>query len=140
MSPTQTDPGPPGARASTSVGASDQCVTPTVAPERSTTKTRPVSPESLVVTNRSSCTTSALASTIAGSLKVRTVAPRGALGATASPIENGMATSSPISVLGIQELVQPRPDPPRRHQVVVLLARGAGGRRPPRAHRPQQRV
>src|SRR4029077_3557868 len=131
MSPTQTEPGPAGARASTSVGSSDQCVTPTVAPVRSTAKTRPASPESLVVRKRPSCTTRPLASTIAGSWKEKAVVPCGASGVTASPTAKGAATSRPTRALGIQQLAQPWPDPPRRHQLVVLLAGGATRHRLP---------
>ena len=68
MSPTQTSPPPAGARASTSTGSADHCVTPTVSPVAgSTVKTRPESPESLVVTSRPSTTARPLDSTISGS-------------------------------------------------------------------------
>ena len=79
MSPTHTSPSvpsPAGASASTSSGAAAHVVTPTVWPEpRSTVKTRPVSPESLVVTSSPSTTASPLDSTISGSSNLITSLP-----------------------------------------------------------------
>ena len=131
MSPTQTNPGPPGASDSTSVGSSDQCVTPTVAPVRSTAKTRPVSPGVVGGEEQTVLRDQRARLDDRRVRKEKTVVPCGACGVTASPTTKGAATSSPTRALGIQQLAQPRPDAPRRHQLVVLLAGGAAGDRLP---------
>src|SRR4051794_13877717 len=137
MSPTHTAPGPAGASASQSVGWLDQRVTPTVRPSFATANTRPVSPESLVVTNKPSSTTRALASTIAGSVKLSTWSPL-VPEALAAPSTNGAATTSPaqyptgrlciarlVAQKLTEKLTQARAYPPRGDQLVVLPARGS---------------
>ena len=146
MSPTQTSPGPAGARASTSTGSSDQRVTPTVSPVRATAKTRPVSPESLVVTSRSPSTTRPLDSTIAGSRNLSSSSACEDCAVSAAAIANGtaMAIGPRIAIrpgvrrLGIEQVPEPWPDRPGRDQRVVLLPRL--GARTTRADGPQQRV
>src|SRR6266508_4427323 len=140
MSPTQTASSPAGASASTSVGSSDQVVTPTVSPvSGSTAKTRPVSPESLVVTSRSPATTSPLDSMICGSSKRHTTSPSG-VDPAAVPMANGTASAAPASadqaLPKADQLREPRPDRPGVDQVVVLLANAAALDHRPGPHRP----
>src|SRR5918993_3502795 len=145
MSPTQTSLPPAGARASTSTGSADHCVTPTVSPVAgSTVKTRPESPESLVVTSSPSTRASPLDSTISGSSNRVTSLPASRAPGRNAATTNGIAVipSRYRSRMGApgEELGQPGLDPPRRDQVVVLPPHGTSRDRAARPHRAQQRV
>src|SRR3954447_5019055 len=120
MSPAHTSRSLSGAKASTSVGSLPHPVTPTVLPVAgSTVKTRPVSPESLVVTTRPFTTTSPLDSMMPPSWNENTFCTW-STGAVAAPSRNGGATSATSTFSSIEQLGQPRVDPPRPDQVVVL--------------------
>src|SRR4051794_2792178 len=140
MSPTQTWWSSSGARASTSVASSPHPVTPTVLPVAgSTENTRAVSPESLVVTTTPVATASPLDSMMSLSWKEKTTCDSTS-GAAAAPSRNGTTTSPPSSRSLIEQLGQARPDPPGRHQLVVLAAEGAAGDRCARARGAQEGV
>src|SRR4051794_20031870 len=141
MSPTHTVPGGPGASASSSVGGGDHEVTPTVAPDASTAKTRPESPESLTVRNSPSRTTSPLDSTIAGSRKARSTVAGGPWGAESDPIAKGTSDARPTTRSSITPAARPAgADAPGRDEVVVLRAHRATLDRPARADRAEHGV
>ena len=119
-------PSSAGASASTSVGSSAQSMTADrVAGARGRpTNTRPVSPESLVVTTWSPTTASPLDSTISGSVNVNATSTR-STGAGRAPSTNG---TRPAASAAAAPSRSSSSSPsrgriaPRRHQVVVLPA------------------
>ena len=112
MSPTHTWPAPAGASASTSSGPSAQKVMPTVSPvAMSTVKTRPVSPESLIVWARSPSRTSPLDSTISESWKRKTSRAVAVGAGGGEPDDEGREDGEGAE--GAQEPHQPRARPTR---------------------------